>query len=57
VRARSRCGYSSADQVDSGAWRAFHLGVCIPVRPNGVSVSRSNQEQALIRSSALDFER
>ena len=27
-------------------WRKarFHLSVCIPVRPNGVSVSRSNQE-------------
>jgi hypothetical protein len=25
VRVQSRCGYSSADQLDSGAWRAFHL--------------------------------
>src|SRR3974377_1355050 len=27
-----------------GARGGFHLGVCIPVRPDGVSVSRSNQE-------------
>ena len=33
-----------------GARRAFHLGVRIPIRPDSVSVSRPNQEQALIWS-------
>jgi hypothetical protein len=30
-----------------GARRGFHLSVCILVRSDGISVSRSNQEQAL----------
>jgi hypothetical protein len=51
----------------AGAWgesqhgwhrrRTFHFSGCVPVRSNSASVSRSNQKQALIWSSALEFER
>jgi hypothetical protein len=37
--------------------RTFHFCGCVPVRSNPASVSRSNQKQALIWSSALEFER
>jgi hypothetical protein len=34
-------------ESQDGARPGFHLGVCIPVRSDGVSVSHSNQEQRL----------
>ena len=43
-------GLLGMGESQDDARRAFHLRVCIPVRPGGVSVSRSNEEQALIWS-------